>query len=117
MESPLYSYFSHQGLYSDIVEVETVEIQPDAWFSKVLPPSSSVGFVIIPTLIIVCLVCLVIYLVQRHKRLQNSFSRFANTHYDTKTGATRIGDALDDDEHEHQEVPHNFADDEPLVLA
>ncbi|XP_026477590.1 sortilin-related receptor-like [Ctenocephalides felis] len=70
-----------------------------------------------PVLILVTLaVCTAAaVLVWRHRRAQNSFTRFANSHYDTRTGATTIGagGVLDDD------VPdiRPFSDDEPLVLA
>ncbi|XP_058466286.1 sortilin-related receptor-like [Malaya genurostris] len=104
------------GFFSDIVETES--------FSKHnfegLVQESSFSYAwlwIIPTIIAMVLALTVVYVVQRHRRLQNSFSRFANSHYDTRTGATRIGDSLDDDEHEHQEVPRSFSDDEPLVIA
>lgn len=102
-----------QGFHSDVHEIEHVEIQPDAWLSTVLPTSTSIWLVIIPILIVMSLVVVVVYLVQRHRRLAHSFSRFANSHYDTKTGATRLG--VDDDEHNHH---HNTVeDDEPLVIA
>lgn len=105
--------FLLQGYYSQIHEIDQIEIQPDAWLSTVLPTTTSVWLVLIPIVVVLALIGVVIVLVQRHRRLANSFSRFANSHYDTKTGATRIGDALEDDD--HHETPR-FEDDEPLVI-
>uniref|UniRef100_A0A182QTE4 Sortilin-related receptor n=1 Tax=Anopheles farauti TaxID=69004 RepID=A0A182QTE4_9DIPT len=107
-----------QGLYSDIVETES--FRKLNLLSMVQPSTSSVASAwkwIVPTVAVVILLGVVVYGFQRHRRLQSSFSRFANSHYDTRTGATRIGCTLDDDEHEHQEVPRSFSDDEPLVIA
>uniref|UniRef100_A0A2M4B8R2 Sortilin-related receptor n=1 Tax=Anopheles marajoara TaxID=58244 RepID=A0A2M4B8R2_9DIPT len=107
-----------QGLYSDFAEVES--FTRHNLLSLQQASTSSVAWAwmwIVPTVIIVALVVVVLYMIQRHQRLRNSFSRFANSHYDTRTGATRIGCTLDDDEHEHQEVPRSFSDDEPLVIA
>lgn len=110
-----------QGYYSPIHEIEHIEIQPDAWLTTVLPTKTSMWLVIIPIMLVIGLAGVVLYMVQRHRRLENSFSRFANSHYDTKTGATRIGDAIDDDDHHgSRENIHDlprFEDDEPLVIA
>lgn len=112
---------TQQGFKSPIYEIEHIEIQLDAWFKTVLPTKTSIWLVTIPIMLVIALVAVVSYMVQRHRRLQNSFSRFANSHYDTKTGATRIGDAIDDDDHHGSRENINdlprFEDDEPLVIA
>lgn len=119
-----YAFYQHysslsssppQGYHSPIREIEHIEVQPDAWLSTVLPTSTSMWLVLVPLAVVAALAGTVVYLVQRHRRLANSFSRFANSHYDTRTGATRIGDALDEDDH-NNESPR-FEDDEPLVIA
>lgn len=75
----------------------------------------------------------IFFMVRRHRRLSNNFSRFANSHYDTKTGTTRIGN--EDDIHDirrdnGEEINEwerrdndninnmpGFDDDEPLVVT
>lgn len=105
------------GLYSDIVETESFT-KHDMRILMQIASSSGVSawMWIVPTIVAIALLVVVAYGFQRHRRLQTSFSRFANSHYDTRTGATRIGCSMDDDEHEHQ-VPRSFSDDEPLVIA
>uniref|UniRef100_A0AAG5DRM1 Sortilin-related receptor n=1 Tax=Anopheles atroparvus TaxID=41427 RepID=A0AAG5DRM1_ANOAO len=105
------------GLYSEIVETESfTKHDMQSLLQASSPAGVSAWMWIVPTVVAVTLLVVVVYGFQRHRRLQTSFSRFANSHYDTRTGATRIGCTLDDDEHEHQ-VPRSFSDDEPLVIA
>lgn len=98
-------------------EIEHIEVQPDAWLSKMMPTKSSAWMVILPLILIITMGGVIFYMVQRHRRLSNSFSRFANSHYDTKTGTTRIGD--EDDHHSNDNINDlpRFDDDEPLVIT
>lgn len=111
----LISLFFQQGLYSEIGDTEIFEVQPDA-FSAMNVSSSGGGvwFFIFSLLMLAGVGCGVIFFLQKNRRNHTTFSRFSNPHYDPKTGSTRIGDALEDDDH-HQEVPSRFDDDAPLV--
>lgn len=78
--------------------------------------SSNLTAILVPTfLLIVVLIVILVILVVRHQRLQNSFTRFANSHYDTRSGAA----TFDDNSLEEEEAPQirGFSDDEPLVIA
>lgn len=103
-----------QGYHSAILEIEHIEVPQDAFLSALLPTATSMWLVLVPLVLVVALAATVVYLWQRHRRLAMSFSRFANLHYDSRTGATRIGDALDEDE--HNESTRCDDDDEPLVI-
>lgn len=105
-------------MYSPIHEIEHIEVQPDVWLSNMLPTKTSAWFITIPIMLIIGMGGVAIYMIRRQRRLSNTFSRFANSHYDTKTGTTRIGD---EDDHHHSNDNINdlprFDDDEPLVLT
>lgn len=83
---------------------------------------SLIGVVVGVVVLLAALGLLLGFMVVRHRRLQRSFVSFANTHYDTRSGATTfttgaenagLGDEDDDDE----PVIRGFSDDEPLVIA
>lgn len=105
------------GYISEISEVEHILVPPD--FLALEEERTSATVPLILAMLILCAISGGGYfLYQRRRRQQASFSRFANSHYDTKTGATRIGDSLDDEETMHQvheRNQHRFAADEPLV--
>lgn len=63
---------------------------------------------------LVALAALGVFVV-KHRRLQSSFTRFANSHYDTRSDAA----TFDDHSLEEDENPQivGFSDDEPLVIA
>jgi hypothetical protein len=75
-----------------------------------------VWFFMFSLLMLIGIGCGVMFFVQKNRRNHTTFSRFSNPHYDPKTGSTRIGDALEDEDH-HQEVPSRFDDDAPLVMT
>lgn len=57
------------------------------------------------------------YFVIRHRRLTNSFTQFANSHYDTRRGQATFPGTTDGLEEEDSPVIRGFSDDEPLVIA
>jgi len=72
----------------------------------------AVGVVVV---IVVLAAGLVVFMI-RHRRLQRNFLSFANSHYDTRSGAATFttGDEL---EEEDSPMIRGFSDDEPLVIA
>lgn len=78
--------------------------------------SSNLTAILVPVfLLIIVLIVILVILVVRHQRLQNSFTRFSNSHYDSRSGAA----TFDDNSLEEEETPQirGFSDDEPLVIA
>ncbi|KAL6422754.1 hypothetical protein ACFW04_010753 [Cataglyphis niger] len=70
----------------------------------------------------ICLVVLMLgaalaYFIVRHRRLSNSFTQFANSHYDTRRGQATFPGTTDGLEEEDSPVIRGFSDDEPLVIA
>jgi uncharacterized protein HemX len=98
-----------QGLFSDIGDTEIFEVQPDAYSTVKKEAGSSAWFFLFSLLLVAAMGAAIMFLIQRQRRLKNSFSRFANSHYDTKTGATRIGSDVLEDDDLHQEVPSAFS--------
>ncbi|CAB1348795.1 unnamed protein product, partial [Coregonus sp. 'balchen'] len=82
--------------------------------------SRDMAVVVVPVLFLLLLgLCgglVVLYL--RHRRLQNNFTAFANSHYNSRLGSAIFssGDELGDDE-EDAPMISGFSDDVPMVIA
>ncbi|XP_077396383.1 sortilin-related receptor [Festucalex cinctus] len=82
--------------------------------------SEDTAAVVVPVLFLLLLgVCgglVVLYL--RHRRLQNNFTAFANSHYNSRLGSAIFssGDELVDDD-EDAPMINGFSDDVPMVIA
>ncbi|XP_016840986.1 sortilin-related receptor, L(DLR class) A repeats-containing-like isoform X2 [Nasonia vitripennis] len=85
------------------------------------PPmnASSILSLAIPIcLLVIALGAALAYFVIRHRRLSNSFTQFANSHYDTRRGQATFPGTVDAGlEEEDSPVIRGFSDDEPLVIA
>ncbi|GAB6018639.1 hypothetical protein CHUAL_000319 [Chamberlinius hualienensis] len=78
-----------------------------------------VNFVVIAIVVVIVILLLAVILgvyIIRHRRLQRNFLSFANSHYDTRSGAATFstGDELEEDD---SPMIRGFSDDEPLVIA
>lgn len=85
--------------------------------SESIPSESSISTVaiVIPCMLMLALVGVIAFLVIRNRKLHSSFTRFTNSHYDTRSEAA----TFDDNSLEEDETPQirGFSDDEPLVIA
>lgn len=78
--------------------------------------STNMTAVLVPSLLIILVLILIAaFLVVRNRRLQSSFTRFTNSHYDTRSDAATF-DNNGLDEEESPQI-RGFSDDEPLVIA
>lgn len=82
------------------------------------PPSgsSSTAVIAVSVIVVLVLVGIIAGLVVRNRRLHSTFTRFANSHYDTRSQAATFDDNGLDDE-DCPQIRDRFSDDEPLVIA
>ncbi|XP_059482311.1 sortilin-related receptor-like [Neocloeon triangulifer] len=104
-----------KGYYSLLSEINTMETSQPSW-SELITPTHVVSVVVPVILVIVGLASALGCYIYRHQRLQHSFTSFANSHYNTRSGAATFtgGEGLDEDD---APVITGFSDDEPLVIA
>ncbi|XP_057669254.1 sortilin-related receptor-like [Diorhabda carinulata] len=78
-------------------------------------PSNMTAIIVPSMIVLVALLAVITFLIIRNKKIQNSFTRFSNSHYDTRSQAA----TFDDNNLEEDDGPHigGFSDDEPLVIA
>ncbi|XP_023246072.1 sortilin-related receptor isoform X2 [Copidosoma floridanum] len=107
-----------EGFKSPLSEVfSIVETQGKEWAAPI-STSNFLSLFISILLLVAALGFAFAYFVFRHRRLSNSFTQFANSHYDTRRGQATFPGTCDaglDDE--DNPVIRGFSDDEPLVIA
>lgn len=81
--------------------------------------STDVAAIVVPVMFLLLVVLGIgfVVLYVRHRRLQNSFTAFANSHYNSRLGSAVFssGDELGDDE--DAPLINGFSDDVPMVIA
>ncbi|CAL7939536.1 unnamed protein product [Xylocopa violacea] len=105
------------GFRSPISETVSKRFSAVTALPVTINTSSILSFAIPICLLILALGSALAYFVVRHRRLTNSFTQFANSHYDTRRGQATFPGATDGLEEEDSPVIRGFSDDEPLVIA
>ncbi|KAL0266712.1 UNVERIFIED_CONTAM: hypothetical protein PYX00_009183 [Menopon gallinae] len=116
-EGVMYSFavmlVTEDGYSSKLSEVKSYQT------SEISDFLSSTNFVSILVPIMILSIALLIVLgffIYRQKRLKRRFFKYANSHYDTRSGSTTFGGADDLDDEDSPNI-RGFSDDEPLVMA
>ncbi|XP_075232916.1 sortilin-related receptor-like [Lycorma delicatula] len=101
---------------SALSEIVSLDVSQDAWGSSILKDKNVVSLGIPVMLIMAALGSALLFYIYRHRRLQNNFTNFANSHYNSRSGSATFtqSDPLDE---EDSPVIRGFSDDEPLVIA
>lgn len=95
---------------------EQISIKRDSNDNNSIMSSTTLSLAIGSTIIIIVAFVVITIVVCKHRRLQNSFTRFANSHYDKRSGAATFDDNNGLDEDDSPQIT-GFSDDEPLVIA
>ncbi|XP_058808716.1 sortilin-related receptor-like [Phymastichus coffea] len=108
-----------EGYKSSLSEV-FVPFQSNAGELTAPINTSSIVTIAVPIcLLVIALGVALAYFVVRNRRLSNSFTQFANSHYDTRRGQATFPGTVDAGLGEEDDNPviRGFSDDEPLVIA
>lgn len=108
-----------EGYRSTQSEVFSTQQARVGEWSPPMNASSILSFAIPICLLVICLGAALAYFVIRNRRLSNSFTQFANSHYDTRRGQATFPGTTDPGMGEEEDGPviRGFSDDEPLVIA
>ncbi|XP_053974316.1 sortilin-related receptor-like [Hylaeus volcanicus] len=108
---------THEGYQSPLSEIYSVRKSAETMLPVMMNPSNILSFAIPICLLIVALGSALAYFIIRHRKLSNTFTQFANSHYDTRRGQATFPGTTDGLEEEDSPVIRGFSDDEPLVIA
>ncbi|XP_076622054.1 sortilin-related receptor [Colletes latitarsis] len=106
-----------EGYRSVLSEILSTRNSAETSMPVTMNTSNILSFAIPICLLILALGSALAYFVVRHRRLSNTFTQFANSHYDTRRGQATFPGTTDGLEEEDSPVIRGFSDDEPLVIA
>ncbi|XP_030833611.1 sortilin-related receptor isoform X4 [Strongylocentrotus purpuratus] len=112
----------YKGYYGKTVPLQTATENQAAPPPKALSKNQALYAGVAVGIVVIVLMVIVVYFAVRHRRLQQSFMSFANSHYDTRSGTATFATSDDDDggdlgSDEDQPMIRGFSDDVPLVIA
>ncbi|XP_011301031.1 sortilin-related receptor [Fopius arisanus] len=119
--SVIYSFavrlVTDEGYSSLLSEIQSIRTSSLAPWPATINSTNMLSIAIPICLLIVALGVGLAYFFVRHRRLSNSFTQFANSHYDTRRGQATFPGTTDALDEEDSPVIRGFSDDEPLVIA
>nr|XP_054761024.1 sortilin-related receptor-like [Lytechinus pictus] len=119
----------YMGYYGEVATMQKASQGKGAPPPKAISKNQALYAGIAVGLVVIVLIVIVVYFAVRHRRLQQSFMSFANSHYDTRSGTATFATNEDDDggdlellaelqgSDEDQPMIRGFSDDVPLVIA